>query len=212
MVHQINIKLTGGEWHGLSSPASESLAGGISAPDNAPQIPLRLFRVDGYSTQRKTQGSRSRYPSYVQISEEVWALDAKDALAQARALHPDLSEWARASKYAPLSVEDVGSVRWENFNQAERECVCLAVMPDKGAGLFAYQMPAGKVFMFTLDAFGENKSVSFQGLSKAWVEAFWTCHGLPPDRADWFTPEGKVELRDAILTNFDDGKLGLWAR
>lgn len=67
---------------------------------------LKLFRVDGYSTQRQAQGSRSRY----QISEKVWALDAKEALAQVRARHPDLSEWARASRYAPLTVEDVGSV------------------------------------------------------------------------------------------------------
>jgi hypothetical protein len=197
----------------MKLPSPHISAGGISAPDNVSTLHLSsqpdLFRVDGYSTQRGT-GRRTRYSSYAKISEEVWALDAKDALAQAKALHPDLSEWARVSKYAPVTMYDFDSVRWENFNQAERECVCIAVMADKGAGLFAYQMPAGKVFMFTLDAFGENKSVSFRGLSKAWVEAFWTCHGLPPDRAIWFTPEGKLELREAILSGFDDGKLGLY--
>lgn len=191
----------------MSSPASESLAGGISAPDNAPESKPDLFRVDGYSTQLAIgRSGRSRYNL---IREEVWAHDKQDALAQARALQPNLSQWAQVRKYAPVTMFDFDSVRWENFNQAERECICIAVMPDRGAGLFAYQMPAGKVFMFTLDAFGENKSVSFRGLSKAWIEAFWTCHGLPPDRADWFTPEGKVELRDAILSGFDEGKLGL---
>ena len=173
----------------------------------------KLFRVDGWSNQRKVSGPRSRYPSYAKISVEVWALDAQDAKGQAKAIHPDLGEWAKANLFAPLTVEDLGSVRWENFNQADRECICIAIVPRLGAGLFAYQMPAGKVFMFTLDAFGENKSVSLRGLSKIWIEALWdgqAGNGPVPERKQWLTPEGKAELREVILSNFDGGKLGLW--
>lgn len=171
---------------------------------------LNLWRVDGWSNQAAIFRGRRRYPK---ITVEVWALDAQDAKRQAKALHPDLGEWARASLFAPLTKDDLGSVRWENFNQAERECICLAVIPRLGAGLFAYQMPAGKVFMFTVDAFGENKSVSLRGLSKLWVEAIWDAeegNGPVLDKALWFAPEGKAALREVILNNFDGGKLGLW--
>jgi hypothetical protein len=200
----------------MKTPSQHLLATGkTSAVDTANGCSVQcvgqnLWRVDGYSTQSTIVRGRRRY---ARIRAEVWALDPRDAKAKAKALHPDLGEWAKVGLFAPYGVEDLGSVRWENFNQADRECICLAVIPRLGSGLFAYQMPAGKVFMFTVDAFGENKSVSLRGLSKLWVEAIWEAeagNGPVPEKALWFAPEGKAALREAILINFDGGKLGLW--
>jgi hypothetical protein len=147
------------------------------------------------------------------IKVEVWASDAAQADALVKACRPDLlMERPRIRAFAPITSDDLGGMRWEEFNQAERECICLAVIPRIGAGLYAYQMPAGKVFMFTVDAFGDNKSISFRGLSRAWIESLWEAgagNGPVPDKAIWFTPEGKAVLRDMIMSNFDEGKLGL---
>jgi len=183
---------------------------------------LKLFRVDAYSREfARTRGGMRRY-KLERI--KVWALSEEDAKDQVKASRPDLSmDWPKVRRFNPVTSDDLGGVRWEEFNQAERECLCLAVIPrvwfstpedgDGGAGLFAYQMPAGKVFMFTVDAFGENKSVSLRGLSRAWIRALWEAgagNGPVPERAQWFTPEGKAALRELILSNFDGGKLGLW--
>ncbi len=166
-------------------------------------VGLELWQVESYKMSTRKN-----------LKVEVIALDKEDAKAKAKAMHPDLSMiWPRARKFNPITAQDLWTMRWESFNQAERECYCIAVRPDKGAGLFAYQMPAGKVFMFAVDCFGENKSVSFRGLSKAWVSAIWAGaeeHGEPvPDRAIWDSPEGKCLLRECILCHFDDGQIGL---
>lgn len=191
MAHNINtITFTGEPWHKLK--------------------PYLLTTRD---LKPRWQGGKRR-------SLRVWAQSEEDAVESFLAKEDNAQKFSRTGTFArlisPLDQDDLFCWRKLGFNQADRDCICLAVSPD-GEGLFAYAMPAGKVFLFltthgwpTDGSYISVKSVSLRALPKAWRWRVLAASERPlPSGA---CPEAEVReaLVDCILSHFDgDCTLGL---